>query len=87
MLQSQRPTSVSMKSQNDGSEQTHEIVKFNCCNALVYTRDDFLCDGSSIDMFRIQSITQPRYSGSDLVELDAFFTSVSLIHEHDCGSM
>lgn len=67
--------------------RTYKIVEFDCGHSLVDTRDDFLCDSSGVDMFRIQSITQSRHSCSDLVELDAFFASISLVDEHDCAGV
>ena len=54
----------------------YQVVKLNGCNPLVYTRDHLLSDSSSIDMFWIQAIAQPRHSGCDLVELYALLASV-----------
>jgi hypothetical protein len=49
-----------------GRSGTYQVVELDCGYTLVYTRDDFHCDGSRVDMFGIQSIAQPRDTGCDL---------------------
>ena len=55
---------------------TYQVVQLNCGDTLVHARDDLHCDGSGIDMIRVKSVTQPRYSCGDLVELHAFLASI-----------
>lgn len=55
---------------------THQVIQLNGVDTLVYTRDDLLRDGGSIDVLRVKAITKPRHTGRDLVELHAFFASV-----------
>lgn len=55
---------------------TNQVVEFDGRDSLIDTRDDFLCDGCRVDMIRIEAIAQSRDSGSDLVELNAFFASI-----------
>jgi hypothetical protein len=54
----------------------YQVVQFNCCHALVHARDDLLGNGSRVDMFRVEAIAEPGDTGSDLVELYAFFASI-----------
>lgn len=54
----------------------YQVIQLDGVDTLVDTRDDLLGDSSSIDMFRVEAVTQPRHTGSDLVELHAFFASV-----------
>ena len=58
---------------------TYQVVEFDGGDTLVDTRDDLLGDSSSVDMLRVESITEPRHTSGNLVELHAFFASV-------CGS-
>jgi hypothetical protein len=60
----------------DGGIVTYQVVQLNGVDTLVDTRDDLLRDSSSIDVIRVEAITKPRHTGSDLVELHAFFASV-----------
>lgn len=55
---------------------TYQVVELDGRDSLVDARDDLLSDGSSVDMFRIETIAQSRHTCSDLVELHAFFASV-----------
>jgi hypothetical protein len=55
---------------------TDEIIELDSRDTLIYTRDDLLGDGSRIDMVGIEAIAQPRDSGCDFVELNAFLASV-----------
>lgn len=55
---------------------TYQIVKFHSCDALVDTRDNFLRDCSSINVFWVKSITQSGDASCDLVELDTLFASI-----------
>jgi hypothetical protein len=55
---------------------TYKIIKLYRCNTLVDTRDDFLCDGSCVNMFGVEAITQTRNSSCDLVELNALLASI-----------
>ena len=57
-------------------EATHQVIKFNGVDALVDTRDNFLSNSSSIHMLRVEAVTQSRHTGSDFVELYAFFASI-----------
>jgi hypothetical protein len=61
---------------NHGGFFPYQVVQLNCCHALIYARDDLLRDGSRIDVFRIKAIAKSGYTGSDLVELYAFLTSI-----------
>lgn len=58
------------------ARDTYQVVQFNGANALVNTRDDLLCDSSSIDMLRVKTVTKSRDTSSNLIELYAFFASV-----------
>lgn len=58
---------------------TYQIVQLDGAHTLVDTRDNLLCDGSSIDVLGVEAVTQPRDTGSDLVELNAFFASIYVI--------
>ena len=60
----------------NGGGESYQVVELDRGNTLVDTRDDFLCDSCGVDMFRIESVTQPRDAGCDLVELNAFFASI-----------
>lgn len=55
---------------------TYQVVQLNCGDTLVHARDDLHCDGSRVNMVRIEPVTQPRHAGCDLVELHAFFASI-----------
>jgi hypothetical protein len=55
---------------------TYQVVQLDGVDTLVDTRDDLLRDSSSINVIRVEAITKPRHTGSDLVELHAFFASV-----------
>ena len=54
----------------------YQVVQLNSGHALVYARDDFQGDGSSVDMLGIEAITKSRDTSSDLVELYAFLASI-----------
>lgn len=58
------------------ARDTYQVVQLNGANTLVDTRDDLLCDSSSIDMLRVKAVTKSRDTRSDLIELYAFFASV-----------
>jgi hypothetical protein len=55
---------------------TYQIIKLYSGDALVHTRDDLLGDGSSIDVIRVEAITQPRNTSCDLIELDTLLASI-----------
>lgn len=55
---------------------SYQVVQLNRVDTLVDTRDNLLGDSGSIDVLRVQAVTKPRHTGSDLVELHAFFASV-----------
>jgi hypothetical protein len=63
---------------------SYQIVKLNGVHTLVDTRDDFLGDGSSIDVLRVEAVTQSRNTGSDLIELHAFLASICEISVNVC---
>lgn len=54
----------------------YQVIQLDRVNTLVDTRDDLLGDGSGIDVLRVEAVTKPRHTGSDLIELHAFFASV-----------
>lgn len=56
--------------------ETYQIIKFNCSNTLVDTRDDLLGDCCGINMFSVESVTQSRNSGCDLVELNTLLATI-----------
>jgi hypothetical protein len=58
------------------ARSAYEIVKFDGGDALVNARDDLLRNGSSIDMFGIETVAEPWYSGRDLVELHPFLAAI-----------
>jgi len=58
------------------ARDTYQVVQLNGANTLVDTRDDLLCDSSSINMLRIKAVAKSRDTRSDLIELYAFFASV-----------
>jgi hypothetical protein len=43
---------------------------------LVDSGDDLLSDSGSINMLRIEAITESRYTSSDLVKLDTLLTPI-----------
>jgi hypothetical protein len=43
---------------------------------LIDTRNHLLGDSCCVHMIRIEAVTQPRNTGCDLVELNAFFASI-----------
>ena len=55
---------------------SYQVIQLDGAHTLIDTRDDLLGDSSSIDMLRVEAVTQSRDTGSDLVELDAFFASI-----------
>lgn len=57
-------------------KSTYEIVKLDCGHTTVDTRNDLLGDGDGVDMLRVEAVTQPRDTGSDLVELNALLASI-----------
>ena len=59
-----------------GRGYTYQIVKLYSGDALVHARDDLLGDGSSVDVVRVEAITQPGDASSDLVELNALLASI-----------
>lgn len=77
MRLSRRPDSVSGRHMG-GSKMTvtYQVVELDGGHAVVHTRDDLHCNGSGVDMLRIQAVAQPRYAGSDLIELNALFASI-----------
>lgn len=54
----------------------YQVVQLDGSDTLVDTRDNLLGDSGSIDMLRVEAVTEPRHTGSDLIELHAFFASV-----------
>lgn len=77
MLRSLRPA-IFVSARDGGclGGNTNQIVKFNGGYTLVYARDDLLGDSSCINVLGVEAITESRDTGSDLVELHAFFASV-----------
>jgi hypothetical protein len=63
---------------------TYQVVELDGSDAMVHARDDLLGDGRSVNVVRVQPVTEPRDTSSDLVELDAFLAAVALEDEH-CG--
>lgn len=59
-----------------GRVHKYQIVKLYGGDALVYTGDDLLGDGSSINVIRVEAITQSGYTSRDFIELDALFASI-----------
>ncbi len=59
-----------------GEGRSHQVVKLNGGDTLVDPRDDFLGNGSSIDMVGIKSITQPGNASGDLVELNPLLAAI-----------
>jgi hypothetical protein len=55
---------------------TYQIIKLYSGDALVHARDDLLGDGSSIDVIRVEAITQPGNTSCDLIELDTLLASI-----------
>ena len=55
---------------------SYQIVQLNGSHTLVHPRDDLLGDAGSVDMFRVQSITQARDTSCDFVELNPFLATV-----------
>jgi hypothetical protein len=55
---------------------TNQIVELDRCYTVVDSGDDLHGDGGWIDMVWVESVTQPRHSGCDLVELHAFLASI-----------
>lgn len=66
----------SLDSTSFPARDTYQVVQFNGTNTLVDTRNDLLCDSSSIDMLGVKAVTKSRDTRSDLVELYALFASV-----------
>lgn len=86
MRQSQQPISLQPLEGDDLQYLIHDlvrwcpdsyqVVKFNCSDAMIDSRNHPLGDGRSVDMFRVKSVTQSRYPGRDFVKLDTFLTAV-----------
>lgn len=55
---------------------TYKIVELNGCNTTIDTRDDLLGNGHRVYMVHVKTVTEPGDSCRDLVELDAFLTSI-----------
>lgn len=53
-----------------------QVIELDGVDALVDTSNDLHGDSSSVDMVRIEAVTQPRHTGCDLVELDTLLASV-----------
>lgn len=56
---------ISILATTQGAQRTEGILT-----------DDLLRDGGGVDMLRVETITQSRHTGGDLVELNAFLASV-----------
>lgn len=54
----------------------YQVIELDGGNTLVDTRDDLHGDGSSVDMVRIEAVTQPGDTSCDLVELNTLLTSI-----------
>ena len=54
----------------------YEIVKLNSSYTAIDTRDNLLGDGDRINMLRVEAVTQPGNTGSDLVELDTLLAAI-----------
>lgn len=76
MLLSRRPVICKYVGSVDTFRVTYQVVELDCGDTLVHARDDLHCNGSRVDMVRIEPVTQPRHAGCDLVELHAFFASI-----------
>ena len=56
--------------------KTYEIVELNGSHTLVDPRDDFLGNGSGVDVLWVKAIAETRNSSCNLVELDTFFSTI-----------
>jgi hypothetical protein len=56
----------------------YEIIQLDSSHALVDAVDDLHGDGGSVDVLRVQAITEPGHSSCDLVELHAFLAAICL---------
>ena len=55
---------------------SYKIVELNSGDTSVDTRDDLLGDGYGVDMVHVKAITQPRDTGSNLVELNTLLAAI-----------
>lgn len=65
-----------------GDKSTHEVVELDRGNTLVDTRDDLLRYGRRVDVIAIEAVTQSGHTCCDLVELYAFFATITFKDEH-----
>ena len=56
--------------------RAYQVVQLDSGDALIDTRNNLLCDGSSVDVFCVQAIAQAGNACSDLVELHSLFAVV-----------
>ena len=54
----------------------YQIVELDGGNTLVDTRDDLHGDSGGVDMVRVKAVTQPRDTGSDLVECNTLLAPI-----------
>lgn len=56
--------------------ETYQVIKLNGSDTTIHTRDDLLGDGNGVNMVGVESVTQTRYTGGDLVELDTLLAAI-----------
>jgi hypothetical protein len=54
----------------------YQIIELYRRDTLVDTRDDLLGNSRGVNMIGVEAVTQPRNTGCDLVELNAFLAPI-----------
>jgi hypothetical protein len=54
----------------------YQVVELDGGNTLVDARNDLHGDGSGVDMVGVEAVTQPRDTGSDLVECNTLLAPI-----------
>lgn len=55
---------------------TDQVVKLDSCDTAVHATDDLLGDLDRINMHWVKTVTEPRDTRCDLVELDALLAAI-----------
>jgi len=62
----------------------YQVVELDGGNTLVDTGDDLHGDSGGVDMVRVKAVTQPRDTGSDLVECNTLLAPIWYALAHAC---
>lgn len=56
--------------------KTYQVIKLDGSDTAIHTRDDLLGDSNGVDMVGVEAVTQTRYTGGNLVELDTLLAAI-----------